>query len=294
MLSKKLKEELRIEQYNAEIISFERKKDDLAIIRIRPDDTDAEYTAGQFISLGLFNFEGEGFDGEQAKLIKRPYSVSSPIVDTDCQLWDIKYRDFYELYIVLVEDGELTPLIFNCELGSRLFVTKEAKGTYVLPDKINPDDTIIFASTGTGLAPHNSMMVELLPHLSEGKVIVFDCVRYYFDLAYSETLDMLRDRYDNLIYIPLCTREDGNKLYIQDFFKNDTLLEEYGVDIDPKKTHVFCCGNPAMIGMPKLNRSSGKYSFQFPDGLIEILMKKYDMTIFSKKIGGNIHFEKYW
>ncbi len=294
MLTDIQKENLRAESYNAEIISFERVKDDLAIIRIKPDDENAEYSAGQFISLGIYNFERDRFGHEEAKLIKRPYSVSSPIVDNECQLWDIEYRDFYELYIVRVEDGELTPMIFNCDVGSRLFITKEAKGSYVLPKKINSDDTVIFASTGTGLAPHNSMMVELLPHLNKGKVIVFDCVRYFSELAYSQTLDKLRKQYDNLIYIPLCTREDGNKVYIQDFFVKDMLSEEYGVCIKAEKAHVFCCGNPAMIGMPKLNRSTDTYDFQFQGGLVETLMNKYNMTIFNRKTGGNIHFEKYW
>lgn len=287
------KDKHRRETYNATIIEIKAIHDNLAVFKIKPDEAPAEFEAGQFVNIGLFNFEEPRLTAyDNDKLIKRPYSVSSPLLNPDADLFDFKYADFYELYIAQVPAGELTPKLFNLKENDRIYITNKALGHYVMP-KINSNDTVIFASTGTGLAPHNAMLVDMLNRLHKGKIIVFDCVRYIADLAYKKLLEELVSRFDNLIYIPLTTRESDKKQYIQDFFKNDLLKKDYNITINAKDTHVFCCGNPSMIGIPKKNRETGDYEFPTENGLVELLMKNYNLSVFRKDVG-NIHFEKYW
>ena len=54
----------------------------------------APFLPGQFLQLGVFE---QGDSDEEPKLINRPYSVASP------------HGEHLEFFIVLVEEGELTP-----------------------------------------------------------------------------------------------------------------------------------------------------------------------------------------
>lgn len=287
------REELRDQTYNAEVIHKQLITDDLAIFHILPDTVLNELQAGQFVNIGLFDFETPAAADAAGNLIKRAYSVSSPIIDDSQNLIDFQGNIHVELYITRVPNGLLTPKLFELEVHSRLFMQPRALGHYTLP-KIAETDTIIFASTGTGIAPHNAMITELLTQGHSGPVIVFDSVRYRVDLGYRRQLHQLEADYTNLKYIPLVTREDDQKYYIQDFFREQRLQNEYDIIVDPSHTHVFCCGNPAMIGIPKRNRETGEYEFPEKGGLVECLMKNFGLSIYKAKTGGNIHFEKYW
>lgn len=239
-------------------------------------------TAGQFVNLGLLNAEGA--------VIKRAYSISSPIINNGSTLapWQALINEFY---VARVEGGEFTPNLFDIKLGESVLAQSKAVGHYTLSENIKKTDTIIFASTGTGIAPHNAMLRQLLAAGHEGKLVVLDCVRYKNDLAYQDAYQKLGDR---VIYVPLVTREAEKKMYIQDFIESNVLESDYGVQISPKHAHVFCCGNPSMIGIPKKNRETGKYDFPETRGLIEVLMGQFGLTIFRPSTGGDIHFEKYW
>jgi ferredoxin--NADP+ reductase len=246
------------------------------------DEFSAIPTAGQFVNLGLENAEGA--------IVKRAYSISSPIINKDGSIasWQALQHEFY---VARVEDGQFTPSLFDLKLGDKILAQSRAVGHYILPEGIKKSDTVIFASTGTGIAPHNAMLRQLLASGHEGALVVLDCVRYKQDLAYQDSFDQLDKK---VIYIPLVTRESEKKMYIQDFVKSNELESTFGVTLDPKHVHVFCCGNPAMIGIPRKNRETGMYDFPETQGLIEVLMSQFGLTIFRPSTGGQIHFEKYW
>lgn len=265
------------QSYNATIHKIKYITKDLAIFYIKQDEELFQHLPGQYVSIGLYD---ERFD--PPKLIKRPYSVSSSFND------DEKYL---ELYIALVKDGAFTPLLFKQEVGNRIYVTPKIFGHYLLPP-LEKDQTIIFASTGTGIAPHLSMLNDALKSCKQ--VILIDCVRYLVDLGYAEEIKRLESKHENLTYIPIATRENSSKRYIQDYFEQNILKSEYDIQIDPNSTLVFACGNPKMIGIPKRDRETGEYTFPEEKGLIEILMKKYSLRINKKNDPGQIFFEKYW
>ncbi len=65
-------------------------------------------------------------------------------------------------------------------------------------------------------------------------------------------------RFPQYRYLPFTTRDPENldpshpkyvgKQYLQDLFTSGQLAEAAGDDLSPSNTHVFLCGNPAMIG----------------------------------------------
>jgi ferredoxin--NADP+ reductase len=64
-----------------------------------------------------------------------------------------------------------------------------------------------------------------------------------------------------------------------------------GIDLDPASTHVFLCGNPAMIGIPESDDSTA--GFPEPVGVVELLTER-GFTLDRRRKSGNIHVEEYW
>jgi ferredoxin--NADP+ reductase len=181
--------------------------------------------------------------------------------------------------------------------GDRLFMGEKIAGHYTL-DPVKPGDTVVFLSTGTGEAPHNYMLWELLRRQHTGRILSACCVRYQRDLGYAATQAELMRRHPHYTYLSLTTREaltSGQKVYIQDLITSGQLEERLGKPLDPATTHVYLCGNPNMIGVPIKDQASGQKRYPTPTGVVEILEKRgFAMDQPQLKRKGNIHFEEYW
>jgi ferredoxin--NADP+ reductase len=122
--------------YRADLVERVNFTDDLAMFRFRPE---AEFTfkPGQYATLAV---EHDG------KLIQRPYSiVSSP------------YERFLEFFIELVQQGELTPRLWELKQGDNVLVRNRIVGAFVLDDKAGMKRHAM-AATVTGIAPYVSMI----------------------------------------------------------------------------------------------------------------------------------------
>jgi ferredoxin--NADP+ reductase len=300
---------LRKKTYNATVAAIKLPNEDLMILRVRPDASVQPHRAGQYSTLGLGQWEPRAAGcqaevtkpGEEKKLIRRAYSISCSILDEAGNLPDRVRQSWLEFYIVLVRQADhppaLTPRIFTLKQGDRIFLGEKIAGHYTL-EPVKPTDNILFLSTGTGEAPHNYMLWELLHKKHQGKILSACCVRYKRDLGYLSNQQELMKRYPNYTYLPLTTREannEGQKVYIQDLITSGQLEEKLGDSLDPARTHVYLCGNPKMIGTPEIDRATGATKFPEPTGVIEILSKHgFQMDQPSIKLKGNIHIEEYW
>ncbi len=297
-------EELREEHYNATITAFEPTHSDLWVLRVKPDSGDTSYLPGQYASLGLGYWEERIDDADDPeaekrwdKLIRRSYSISSRMFDEHGYLTDDNGLDELEFYIVLVAPTEdntpaLTPRLALKTVGDRIYLGPKVAGRYTLKPVIDPKAEIVFFSTGTGEAPHNGMVVELLRKGHTGPIISAVTVREAKDLGYSQKHRELEARYPNYHYMPMPTREPGvPKRYLQDLIKDNDFEDKLGVTLSPDTTHVFLCGNPAMIGIPE--EEDGTLVFPETTGVVELLSAK-GFTVDRRNAPGNIHFEEYW
>lgn len=306
LLRQGLVEQLRAKHYNATITEFANAHSDLWILRVRPDSGDPSHQAGQYATLALGYWEPrlDGLDEEldmdqMEKLVRRSYSISHPILDPDGSLAPALSDDI-EFYIVLVRpEGlphlpELTPRLALKRPGDRIFMGGKVAGRYTLRYVTDPDADIIFCATGTGEAPHNNMLNELLRRGHRGRIVAACTVRYQRDLAYLQTHREIEERYPNYRYLPLTTREPetiNNKIYIQDLITNGMLAEVLGHEPDPESAHFYLCGNPAMIGIPEW--SDGTPTFPETRGVCQILYER-GFTIDHRGVEGNVHYEEYW
>jgi ferredoxin--NADP+ reductase len=303
--------DLRKQKYNATVVSLVKLHPDLLVMRVRPDHPRAAHKPGQYVLLGLGFWEPRmpGCQEEllepadEAKVARRSYSISHPVLDGQRALL-AEQNEWLEFYITLVRQSSkvvapaLTPRLFMIRQGERIFLGEKIAGAYTL-DPVQPDDTVIFLGTGTGEAPHNYMLWDLLRRGHRGRILSASCVRYRRDLAYLEMHKQLMETFPQYTYIPLTTREaevqDKGKVYVQDLILNGELERQLGGPLDPERTHVFLCGNPAMIGVPDKDRDTGAKVYPQPTGVIEILEQRgFKADQANIKFKGNIHFEEYW
>lgn len=297
-------DELRAEHYNATITYFEPTHSDLWVLRVKPDRGEISHLPGQYASLGLGYWEARidtaedpRLDEQWEKLVRRSYSISSRMFDEHGYLSGEEGAEELEFYIVLVPPTDdnvpgLTPRLALKRPGDRIYLGPKVAGRYTLAPVTDPMGTVLFFSTGTGEAPHNAMVVELLRKGHRGPILSAVSVRQWADLGYLDKHRELESRYPNYRYVAMPTREpDVPKRYLQTLISDGLLTSEHGIDLDPARTHVFLCGNPAMIGLPE--EVDGELRYPETTGVVELLAG-HGFTLDHRKERGNIHFEEYW
>src|SRR5579863_5598780 len=125
--------------YRARITHRREIASDLWAIRIDPTGP-FNFVAGQYATLGVKRGE---------KLVERAYSiVSSP------------YEQELEIFIELVPQGELTPLLYELQSGDELSMRKIPKGRFTLDLKSGHKRHLLLC-TVTGIAPFVSYVRSL-------------------------------------------------------------------------------------------------------------------------------------
>lgn len=345
-------DELRTRHYNATIVQRVNIHEGLARFRIRPDAGFAHFRPGQYVAIGLGNWEPRLPDCQtevldekkQFKMTRRAYSISCPLVspspmpadqtDANPNVCDLSSAsdaasmvtvneiDYLEFYIALVKFAStpqgkppsLTPRLFQFGENDRVEVQKKIVGTYVL-ENVQPSDTVLMISTGTGEAPHNAMATELLAGGHQGNVINVTTVRTRLDLGYLAEHRWLENRYSNYKYLYYTTREVENwdathpdyvgKQYVQDLFRSGMLAQHAADPLSPNNTHVFLCGNPSMIGYsppgsdppstPGMLQVLKQAGFTEVDDHKKSSVKQPSGSESVSQDGpGTIRFEKYW
>jgi len=189
-------------------------------------------------------------------MIRCSYSISSRVFDTRGYLVDPGQEREVELYIVHVhpKDGQipaLTPRLAAKHVGDRIYLGPKIAGRYTLTPVDDPALDVVFIATGTGEAPHNAMISELLRRGHHGAILCGVTVRYEKDVAYLDTYRRLAERFPNVQYLPIITRgSNSEKQYVQDYIRSGEISSMLPHRLDPDRTHVSLCGNPAMIGRP--------------------------------------------
>lgn len=311
------RQRLAVNPYNATLEEIVKVHPSLRILRIRPDAELPPHEPGQYTILGLWdcsrhvNAEGGVVEAsaawmDRSRVIKRAYSYSSRILDPQNALVDPARENPLEFYVALVAESPehpagLTPRLFALEPGGRLMLGHQPKGSYTLAG-VEPKDDVLFVATGTGEAPHNGMIAELLRRGHQGRIASLVCVRRVRDLAYLTTHCELERRYPNYHYIPLTTREDTNldpsardyvgKRYPQEYLVSPQLVRSLGRELTPDHLHVFVCGNPRMVGTPRKN-PDGTLAWPAPRGVLEVLAER-GFQIAEHGQAGQVHYEKYW
>ncbi|MCK5368482.1 MAG: ferredoxin--NADP reductase [Cyclobacteriaceae bacterium] len=222
----------------------------MKIVRVKPDSWELpQFTAGQFISLGLpasalriADSEPEEKEFKPGKMIRRLYSIASSSV----------LKEYIEFYITIVHSGALTPRIFNLQIGDRIELGKRTSGMFTL-DEVPEGNNIILIATGTGVAPYISMIRSNALQKGIGKLAVIHGAANSWDLGYSSELTLIESMSDKFTYLPTILMPEkepagwhGDTRFIQDIWKDGAMEKTWGFKPTPDNTHIFLCGNPGM------------------------------------------------
>src|SRR5512138_221190 len=119
----------RADYTQAKLVERKDVSDELAVFQFSVSNP-LSFTAGQYATIGI---ESDG------KLVERPYSiVSSP------------YERFLEFFIELVPEGDLTPKLWQLELGAQILIRRRIVGQLTLPLNVKRH---LMLATVTGIAP---------------------------------------------------------------------------------------------------------------------------------------------
>lgn len=235
--------------YNATMIAREEFAPGFCVIRVKPDAPLFEFRPGQFAVLGLLGSsprcafaDPEEESAPEDRLIRRAYSIAS----------SSRVREYVEFFLLLVRSGQLTPRLFALGAGDRLWLGPRATGVFTL-DGVPEDRDILLVSTGTGLAPHMSMIRSLHRCNVGRRFAVVQGARYSWDLGYRAELEALDHGCGTLVYLPTITQANrdanwhGHVGRVQTILEDGSLVAKLGRAPDPARDHVFLCGNPEMV-----------------------------------------------
>jgi ferredoxin--NADP+ reductase len=206
---------------------------DLWRIRVEPSQPFL-YVAGQYATLGV---EKDG------KLIERAYSLASS-----------PYEHELEFFFELVEQGELTPLLFPVEVGAELTMRKIAKGRFTLDLKSEHRNHLLL-STVTGVAPYVSYVRTLYADWKENKfpgdlhLYVIQGASRSWEFGYRDELEKIAAEVPWLTYIPTISRPWEDADWAGETGRVEDVIRKYvdKWDLVIADTTGYLCGHPQMI-----------------------------------------------
>ncbi|MEC8495708.1 MAG: ferredoxin--NADP reductase, partial [Planctomycetota bacterium] len=260
---------MKIHGPNAEVIARIDWTDGLATFRVRPVGWDLPtFTPGQFANLALP--AGEAWDTEQGEAVRRPYSVAST-----------PGEEHVDVFVRRVDDGELTPSLFDLQPGDGIYLEERITGHFTLEGAQDAED-LILVGTGTGVAPYRPMILDPSTRERFGRVLLFYSDRNSEDLGYLEEFRALEAGGSHFRFFPTITRMRDDEEWsgltgrVQQHLTPAAYEALTGAALDPARCQVFLCGNPQMV-------------VEVRQALEELDFKRH-----RKREPGQLHMEKYW
>ena len=166
----------------ATIVHRQELTDELWIIKLLPE-IPFTFKPGQYITIGVNGIE-------------RPYSiVSAP------------HEELIELFIELVPEGDLTPLLYEMGVGSSVSIRPRAKGLFTLDSNYTHH---LMVGTVTGSVPYISILRDYFEHRTQTGIFhVLEGASYSDEFAYfNEFSTLATDNPATVHYLPSISRPE--------------------------------------------------------------------------------------
>ena len=237
----------------------------LVSIRVTRDDAFA-FTPGHYARLGLADASGQ--------VVFRPLSIASAPADSEL-----------EFVCTLIPGGEFSTRLAALRVGDPVEVDGRSYG-FLTVDSLAPGADLWLLASGTGVAPFLSMLRDQAVWQAFDRLVVVHSVRQAAELACADALRQLAQesaappqRRAILRYVPVVTREPGAAALadrIPALIADGRLAAAAGTTLDPSRSRVMVCGNPAMTR--ELRALLGERGFRTS----------------RRAAPGQVAFEKYW
>lgn len=208
--------------------------DDLALFKLRTEEP-LPFVPGQYLTLALPCGEN---------LVRRAYSIASA-----------PHEPLIELFIERVEDGELTPRLWDLAAGDTLLARKKIVGHFTL-DPTHGLHRHILAATVTGIAPFVSMVRAQAHALATGQQTAPEHFLVLHGASHANELQPhraeladLAARADWLTYVPTISRPWQNPGWAGEVGRVEDIVRKYtdAHGFTAQTAVAYACGNPQMI-----------------------------------------------
>ena len=224
----------------ARVTVREQCSDDLWKLWLEPETPFPAFKPGQYCTIGVNGIE-------------RAYSiVSAP------------HEPWLELFIELVPDGKLTPLLWKLQSGDTVSLRPRAKGVFVLSPKYQSH---FMVSTVTGVVPYVGILRDYFHQGGTGqKFYVLEGASYPGEFGYDDELaQMAADHPDTVVYLPTISRptEERSVGWTGETGRVNTIIDKYleQFAIDPASTLIYACGHPGMIDDLRVEAAAKGFPF---------------------------------
>lgn len=168
-----------------------------------------------------------------------------------------------EFYSVVVPQGRFSPALAQLETGAPLWIDKTVFGFLTLERFVDGEDLWLVA-TGTGLSAYLSMLRDPSTWVRFKRIILLHGVRHADELAYRQELLSLMAHPDTararFIYLPVTSQEpltcdlspaiksgSVHPARLTTLLTTGELEQRAGAPLDPARSRIMLCGNPAMV-----------------------------------------------
>ena len=188
------------------------------------------FEPGQFVNLGL---DASGV------IERRSYSIASP---PGAPLGFL---------VTEVKEGRLTPHLMRLAPGDPVFVEPKPQGFFTLKWVPSARELWLVA-TGTGLGPFLSILASEEAWQRFERIVLVHGVRDHGQLAHRDELARLvAERQGRFAVVGALSREPASADLLHGRITTLLVAGELeraaAVPLDPERSHVMLCGNPAMI-----------------------------------------------
>ena len=201
--------------------------EELLVIRLEPEEGGSfNFKPGQYCTLGLGPIE-------------RAYSIASA-----------PHENALEVFVELVPDGELTPLMWRLQPGDAMSIRPRAKGIFTMDQKAHHH---FMLSTVTGVSPSVSMVRDHLYNEREGHIFyVLLGASYCDELTYDREFMELATKHPDVVkFVPTVSRpsDPRNEEWDGACGRVNAIAAEYleKFDLPKDDTQIYACGHPGMI-----------------------------------------------
>ena len=214
--------------------------EDLMVIKLEHQLKTFSFRPGQYCTLGL-------------RGVERAYSiVSAP------------FEDKLEIFVELVPDGEMTPLMWSMQLGDTLSIRPRAKGLFLLDHSVHHH---FLVATVTGVAPYISMIRQYIHEGITGhNFYVLLGASYSDELTYDhELLALAQQHPESIKFVSTVSRpeESRNAEWTGTVGRVNNILEAFLENVNPPTddSKIYACGHPGMIEdvKDKVKRNGWKF-----------------------------------
>lgn len=219
--------------YQARITHRREVSPDLWAIRIDPGGPFG-FVAGQYATLGVKSGD---------KLVERAYSiVSSP------------YEPQIEIFIELVPQGGLTPLLYKLQTGDTVSMRRIAKGRFTLDLKSGHCNHLLLC-TVTGAAPFLSYLRTLYRDWKDNnmpadiRLFLIDGASRSHEFGYLDELQNFAAEIPWFKFVPTISRPWEDPSWHGETGRVDDLIRKYADlwELNGSDTTAYLCGHPQMI-----------------------------------------------